>query len=206
MRHISKHTEPSSFTVWKSKNPTATYKDDLGRERKIKQELKDSLTKEQHYLCCYCECRITDPTSHIEHFKPKGDPAYSHLQLEYSNLFVSCGRDRRGTSEEHCGHKKYDTYTPELLSPLEPDCSVHFKYNLFGEIEYTTERGKSTIKILNLNSALLKAKRKNLIDYFLNDINDTELESELNSHLDATKIKFGEFYTMIEYFVKNKIL
>ena len=59
--------------------------------------------------------------------------------------------------------------------------------------------------MLNLNSALLKAQRQKLIDYFL-DIDDNELDIEFSKHLDTTKVEYGEFYTMIEYFKTNKIL
>ncbi len=206
MKHIIKNVEPASFTTWKANNPAATYKEDLKRERNIKKALKRSLIDEQHYICCYCECRITESTSHIEHFKPKGNPAYSHLQLDYSNLFASCGKYRSGDIDEHCGHKKYDEYNVDLISPLESDCSTHFKYNLFGEIEHNnSKRGEKTINILNLNSALLKAQRQELIDYFL-DLDDNELKKELIAHLDTANTKYGEFYSMIEYLTTNKML
>lgn len=206
MKHIVKNIEPASFSTWKANNPGATYKEDLKKEKKVKKELKRSLINEQHHICCYCECRITESTSHIEHFKPKGNPAYSNLQLEYSNLFASCGIERSGKNEEHCGHKKYKEYNSNLISPLEPDCSTHFKYNIFGEIEHNnSKRGEETINMLNLNSALLKAQRQKLIDYFL-DIDDNELDIEFSKHLDTTKVEYGEFYTMIEYFKTNKIL
>lgn len=204
MKHITKHTEPASFTAWKLNNPTATYKEDLKQERAIKQELKKSLIDEQHGLCCYCECTITKDTSHIEHFKPKGNPLYSNLQLDYNNLHASCGFNRSGKPEEHCGHKKYDEFVPELISPLEPDCSTHFAYTLFGEIKHTTNRGKITIELLNLNSELLKEKRRNLIDFFLS-LDDSDFDFEVNDHLDTSKPIFGQFYTMIEYLTTNKM-
>lgn len=69
MRHIVKQSEPSLFTKWKACNPTATYKKDL--KGIVKHKLKESLIEEQHYLCCYCECRITLETSHIEHLGQK---------------------------------------------------------------------------------------------------------------------------------------
>lgn len=206
MKHITKHSEPAAFTTWKVNNPAATYKDDLDREREIKKELKNSLLKEQHYLCCYCECRIRKENSHIEHFKPKGDPKYAHLQLEYNNLHASCGKDRSGKKEEHCGHKKYNEYQEELISPLEPHCATHFTYNTSGEIGYTSKRGRITIDLLNLNSALLKTMRKKLIDYFLIELDDNEVNEELKIHLDTTKVEFGEFYTMIEYLSAQKLI
>ena len=206
MIHITKQAEPASFATWKANNPTATYKDDLKKEREIKKELKKSLIEEQHHLCCYCECRIRRDNSHIEHFKPKGDPRYSHLQLDYNNLHASCGKDRSGSAEEHCGHKKYNEYKNELVSPLEADCADHFTYNISGEISHTSERGKITIDLLNLNSASLKLRRKKLIDYFLIELEEAEVNDELNIHLDSTSPQFGEFYSTIKYLRTKKIL
>ncbi len=210
MKCISKNTEPVSFTNWKKNNPNATY-DNLAGE--TKKDLRKALLKEQHSICCYCECRINNEdrnglnSFHIEHFKPKGNNLFPDLQLEYSNLHASCRINKSNDPNIHCGHKKNDEYSDDLISPLEKDCSLHFGYNLDGTITCDNEdnRAKETIRILNLNSSLLIADRKNLIDDFL-DIDDENIKEEIDNHLDESLQEYGEFFTMIEYLNKNNLL
>lgn len=206
MKHICKGAEPADFTQWKAVNPLATYKDLSDRNCPdavvAKAALKQSLIDEQGGLCCYCECRIQPNNSHIEHFKPKGNPLYAALQLDYSNLLASCGIRPLLGSDEHCGHKKGCDYTTDLVSPLEVDCSSHFTYQLDGTIGYTDNRGDTSIRMLHLNSTLLNRQRKSLIDFFL-ALDDEELQEEISAHLDTARSSFGEFYTMIEFLYTN---
>lgn len=204
MIHITKQTEPTIFTQWKVDHPNATYKHDLSNvadaeAKEAKRALKCSLMEEQKYLCCYCECRIIESDCHIEHFKPKGNPMYADLQLDYQNLFVSCTKDKPREEDMHCGHKKGIDYCDELVNPLEKDCTAHFTYDMQGRISYTDDRGRITIDMLRLNSELLNQQRKHLIEYFLDLDNEEELQEELTQHLDASKTVFGEFYTMIQH-------
>lgn len=211
MKHINKSAEPAAFSDWKARHPGATYKDDLSNTKdkdsvKTKAALKRALLAEQKYLCCYCECEIDSATSHIEHFKPKGLPEYSSLQLDYNNLHASCTKVPTGQKEEHCGHKKGDSFSTNMVSPLEPDCSRHFSYLINGTIGHTDARGEDTIRILNLDSALLNSKRKKFIDYFLIDCDEENLEEEITCHLDTGSGKLGEFYTMIDYLHSKGLL
>lgn len=202
MKCITKQAEPILFKDWKTKNPGLTYKD-LSDPKdadatKAKSSLKSALLAEQKNICCYCECRISAHTSHIEHFKPKGNSLYKHLQLDFSNLHASCMIKPTGDEDEHCGHKKGNVFSADLISPLESDCAVHFTYNLNGEIGFSDRRGEQTIKILHLDSALLNCKRKSLIDYFL-DLDESDVTAEVRHHLTDDENDLGEFYTMIGY-------
>lgn len=209
MKFINKVKEPTSFTDWKKRNPNAKFKDLIGKEKK---DIRNSLLKEQHSLCCYCECRISNnyadesESFHIEHFKPKDKDKFPQLQLEYSNLHASCIKNKSNDSDIHCGHRKGNEYSDSLISPLEEDCASHFVYELDGTIVYTDHRGKETIRILHLDSNLLNISRKKLIDYFLFDVEENNLENEISCHLDESLSTFGEFYTMIEYLNKHQLL
>lgn len=200
MKYIDKSKEPQLFHNWRNSHPKKGYNDLC---RKVKQKLKKSLIDEQGGLCCYCECRITKDTSHIEHFKPKGNPAFAQLQLDYQNLHASCIREPKGGDEEHCGHKKGNQFDPLLVSPLEHDCDTHFVFKLDGTIAEADERGKKTITLLHLNSALLNRQRKALIDILLES---DELDTALAEHLNPAKRPLGEFYTMIKQFHNKKQL
>lgn len=210
MRHFTKHTEPTDFSNWKSKYPAAKYSD-LRKDRLFpgaaaaKWALRASLLSEQKGLCCYCESRIISGNFHVEHFKPKGDGLYPELQLEYSNLHACCGAEATGGDDEHCGHKKGDVFSSKLVSPLDTDCTSHFKYDTMGGIIGTDENGTETIKILNLDSALPKNSRKSLIDFF-EDLEKTDFEKELRFHLDSASNPLGEYYSMIEYLSANNLL
>lgn len=202
MKYIVKNPEPMSFSAWKTANPAATY-DQISSD--VKRDLKASLVSEQHGLCCYCECHITPSTSHIEHFKPKAPTQFPNLQLVYSNLLASCIREPAAGQELHCGHKKENIYSTNLVSPLELDCATHFSYTLEGKIASGDYRGQYTIGLLKLDAELLNAQRKKLIDDFL-DMEDADVQSEIASHLDDTKAVYGEFYTMIDYLAKQGLL
>ncbi|MGM9749383.1 MAG: retron system putative HNH endonuclease [Candidatus Cryptobacteroides sp.] len=208
MKHIKKNAEPTQFADWKTANPNARYKDDLcnfkdGAALTARTALKRSLLSEQKYICCYCECRVSDSNSHIEHFRPKDASQFPQLQLEYSNLLASCTKTPTGLPDEHCGHKKGNFFSTDLVSPLEIDCSSHFGYMMDGSICGLDVRGSLTIQKMNLDSSLLNTKRKNLIDYFLNIDDVDEFNQEIEYHLDEGRPKLGEFFTMIDYLHSN---
>ncbi len=200
MKHFIKHSEPEELTEWKEQYPEATYKD-LGKDKlfpgaqKARWALRQSLSSEQGYLCCYCESRILNDDFHVEHFRPKDQ--FASLQLDYANLHASCLRQVVGGSDVHCGHKKANIFSDLLISPLETDCEKHFAYNMMGEVLGIDERGNETIAILNLNSSLLKKSRKALIDEF--EDMEEEYEDEITKHLDPNVPILGEFYTTIHY-------
>lgn len=207
MKHIVKQVEPLLFTQWKAACPGATYDGDLcsnnNAAKRAKKALKNSLLAEQKYICCYCECRVSDANSHIEHFRPKDPAQFPHLQLEYSNLLASCTKNPIGPPDEHCGHKKSNFFSADLVSPLEVDCSSHFTYKMDGTIAGADRRGRVTVEKLHLDSALLNNQRKNLIDDFLDIDDDDELQSEIASYLDESGPVLGEFLTMLDYLHSN---
>lgn len=206
MRYIVKNVEPSDFSQWKIDNPSAVY-NDLNSEYVIKQSLKNSLLTEQRYLCCYCEKRIGNNDCYIEHFRPKDKTQFPLLQLDYSNLHVSCAKLQTDNDADHCGHKKGNFFDSNLISPLDINCSTFFEYNLNGEISSSnTDKGQLTIQKLNLGSSLLNRSRKRLIDYFLFGVDSGDLHSEIDKHLDSSRSKYGEFHTMIEYLRNTKNL
>ena len=207
MKYIRKQHEPALFARWKSNNPGATYKADLcnihnAAALAAKAALKASLLSEQKYICCYCESRVSASNSHIEHFRPKGNPAFAHLQLDYGNLFASCTKEPTGNADEHCGHKKGDFFSTDLVSPLEPDCSSHFNYNMDGTIHGSDPRGVVTVEKLHLDSALLNGQRKSLIDNFLDIDDDAELQEEIAQHLDESVTLLDD--NILRYVTRSK--
>lgn len=136
MRYIQKGEEPEKLANWKSlanEDWQPTYEELRGD---IKIDLHDTLLKEQGYLCCYCEMRVTRSNSHIEHFKPR--TFYPELSLEYSNLLASCQREREPKEPQHCGVKKEDWYDEQLMvSPVIANCGDFFSlHGFWGNFTY----------------------------------------------------------------------
>lgn len=210
MRHITKSNEPEEFSDWKDKYPGATYKDlrdeaSFAGAEVARKALRVSLLSEQKGICCYCERRIVSGDYHVEHFKPKGTGLFPELQLEYSNLHASCGVVPSGCADEHCGHKKKDVFSNDLVSPLEPDCESHFIFDCDGGIDGSDKRGVETVKILNLDSGLLKRSRRVMIEYF-EELDETEFEEELKNHLNPLSNPLADFYSTIEYLSSHGLL
>lgn len=164
--------------------------------------------KEQGYICCYCERRLTDDDSHIEHFKPQSNPDVDGL--DYTNMFCSCQNQLKPGEPRHCGNLKENWFDVNLLiSPLDHGCEGRFIYTGDGKIKPSTESdvaAAKTIEKLGLSIPKLNDMRRNAIKPFL-DENLDELEFSLfvNGYLiKNSEEKFGEFWTTINYiFAQN---
>ena len=203
MKYISKDPEPQNFSASKAANPGATYKDLGKKSPAVKHQVHDALLKEQGYICCYCEQSISSLNSHIEHFRPKDANKFPHLQLDYTNLHTSCNKYPTKTTPDICGVKKDNEFSADLISPLEPDCSSHFKYKLNGTIDAATpgdKRAEYTISLLGLDDSFLDALRSATLLPFLSPtltVDDLRImkENYLKKKSDGS---FNPFYTMIE--------
>jgi uncharacterized protein (TIGR02646 family) len=194
VKYIQKDPEPECFTAWKNREnddwkPTYSILRDPD-----KREVWCSLIREQGHICCYCQSRITRPTSHIEHFRPQsGHPTHG---LDYGNLLASCncGERHPGLSEcdeppfedeteevaitlpKHCGQFKGDWHEDPLVSPLDAECETYFSYGeLTGKIRPSNDTAKThsasmTIERLELNSRGLTEQRKQAFDVALQGI------------------------------------
>ena len=153
MRYIKKQQTPQEFLDWKAKSNEdwqPTWDDLKNPEKTI---VRQSLLKEQGYICCYCQRRINLNNSHIEHFKPKDESRYPELSLEYTNFLASCQKERINilvdedqedlVNEDqsypenpvHCGHLKKNWYDEKLnfgqhLSAFHPQERIGWKKKL----------------------------------------------------------------------------
>lgn len=118
MKFIIKGNEPKEFKDWKdlaNEDWQPTY-DILSNPEK--NAVKKSLMAEQGYICCYCERRLEDNDSHIEHLKPQSNPAVD--PLDYGNMLCSCQDQIKKGEPRHCGNLKDDWYDEEML--ISPCC------------------------------------------------------------------------------------
>ena len=208
MKHIVKDQNTPDFDGWKASangDWQPTYEDLSGTTKK---EVKNSLMNEQGYICCYCERRLTDDGSHIEHFNPRSNNAFN--PLDYANMLCSCQNRLEQGEPRHCGNLKGDWFDDQLLvSPLDPDCEVHFAYTADGNIKPAMKSdaaARMTIVKLGLNINKLKALRKKAIEPFLDEnLSEREFSQFVSGYIRKnTGEMFGEFQTTIDYiFVQN---
>ena len=194
MRAIIKR-EFKDFTEWKRKGKHKQYRD-LKVDPEINTAVRASLSEEQHGLCCYC-CNKLQDSFHIEHFKPQ--EFYPQLSLDYGNMHASCTSVK--PDNKHCGAKKgnHDPCGKErsILSPLNPECSDFFEYDLFGYILPMDDNklADDTISVLGLNAPALRADRRGIIEAYLG-APDYDWKGSGNS--------LPAFYNVIEFLSKQE--
>ncbi len=164
MRWIEKSsTPPEDFIKWKRaggwhasdrNHPTHTPK-----AEQLKHAVKTILLNEQGYICCYCEDRIQNDSSHIEHVKPKGRQEFASLVSEYDNLLCSCN------TRQACGNVK-DKFVI-AVTPLDQICADSFSYSENGKIQGLSEAAEAVIQLLKLDSERLNRAREGVINELL---------------------------------------
>lgn len=144
-------------------------------------EIIYSLLNIQNYKCCYCEKRLSDRgDGDVEHFRPKGGykqnhhtalkkPGYYWLAYDWDNLFFSCpicNQRKKGNlfplkePNKRALNHSHDICNehPLLVHVSNEDPADHI---IFRE-EYavgTTDKGKKTIEIFDLNKESLLEDR-----------------------------------------------
>lgn len=210
MKHIVKNQNTPAFDDWRAsanENWQPTY--GRGGLRGVeKKEVKDSLMREQGYICCYCERRLTDDDSHIEHFNPQSNNTVD--PLEYTNMLCSCQDQLNKGEPRHCGNSKDNWFNEDLLiSPLDSNCEGRFSYTADGKIHPVNEFDDAAIKTiekLKLDIELLNDLRNKAIEPFLDkDLDELDffkfVDGYIKKNSDDT---FNEFWTTINYiFVQN---
>lgn len=200
MKHIVKGVEPGVFTDWKaleSPNWTPSYDDLRGAE---KEAVKAALMHEQGYLCCYCECQLSNDDSHIEHFKPQHLPDVD--PLEYANLLCSCQNRLEKGMPRHCGNLKGDWFDANfLVSPMSPDSEARFSYTADGRINPSANDAAAlaTIEHLGLDIPKLVSMRSAAIAPFLDDeLSNEELDRFVEGYLlKSAEGRFAPFWATI---------
>jgi uncharacterized protein (TIGR02646 family) len=204
MKRIIKKEEPKEFIDWKLNWETPPDWQTFDG-KPIKQSVKETLLKEQGYICCFCENRVTMDQGHIAHLLDRKQ--HPELVLEYGNMLYSCPENQRGEPQT-CGHAQGNRKLP--ISPLDEDCENHFIYD--GETGEILPRENSnkfsdaqeTIRILNLNASKVLCKKR-LEAYHETENNKVELtidefEVWINNILKRNiENKFTPFWTTIKY-------
>ncbi|MEO5339622.1 MAG: TIGR02646 family protein [Magnetococcus sp. MYC-9] len=197
MKHIDKADEPAPFADWKRQNiPLGMGYGELHGD--VKNGLHAALMREQGWICCYCERRITQADSHIEHFCPqRGDDACPKQDLDYRNLLCSCQLPHAPVPKEprHCGVLKGQWFSSALISPMDVDCEGRFRFAADGSV-YPADNdrdAKMTIERLGLDIDKLRKLRASALQA-LEDLPGNKVQ-KLLEHPDNGKLQ--PFYTTI---------
>ena len=177
MRGSAKGEEPIELREWKVIQRAGGVALEYKNLRRIEKDaMHQSLFLEQTGQCVYCGRRIElngTKNYHIEHFRPRAQDKYPHLELDYSNLFLSCGSHRDSGAQGTCGNHKGEWFDEEChIPPVPESCAERFRYHLSGKVADDGSReAQRMLDVLNLNHSELIRERKEIIE----DL-ETELE------------------------------
>ncbi|HBT78531.1 MAG TPA: TIGR02646 family protein [Planctomycetaceae bacterium] len=213
MKQISKGDPPKVFSDWVAKEKPRSW-DDLhtSKSKPVYEGLVVALRAEQGNLCCYCEQELHDGKTHVEHFHGRPNPK---LAYDYGNLHASCNGDKSKCEDKHCcGHRRAEKQKEsygKLVSPLDGDVELRFKYDEKGEMQPTKQDdgiAQSTIDILGLNCEKLKRLRQKTfldIQYQKPTMTDTDFVEWIRRRLEKNSDDhFSEFWTVVDFFFGSR--
>ena len=160
MRAIIKGTEPASLTEHRQANPEdyEGYRD--------KNTLRNALFDEQRGICCYCMGRIRNEHNKmkVEHWQCQ--ERYPADRLSYRNLLGACpGSEGQPWHLQHCDTRKRDRDL--MWNPAEHAHRIEarIRYEGDGTIRSDNQVFDAELDaVLNLNIAVLKRNRKEMLD------------------------------------------
>lgn len=122
-------------------------------------KLRESLLKEQGYICAYCMSRIDFGKSKIEHIKCR--EKYKDRQLDYQNMVICCKGDF--DKKEHCDNsKKNHDISIDLFSERIDEEITYSSFD--GSIKSADKNWDKDInETLCLNIDILKNNRKQVL-------------------------------------------
>ena len=102
-----------------------------------------------------------------------GFQKYPGLELEYTNLFLSCGPESEHGIRQSCGNHKEDWFEEDChIPPVPESCAERFRFRFSGEIASDgSPEADKMIEVLNLNHPELMTERRIVTE---------DLERELN--------------------------
>lgn len=210
MKFIKKNTVPPELIAYRSTSG-ANYKDLIKNHPDIADIVRLSLADEQGYICCYCGRQIDGIThTRIEHIFPKSLPDFQPMELDYeNNLLAACDggkQDRKADptktpNDLFCDVFKDDKIIP--MHPLNPVCENKFLYDINGDIIGVGSDAEVTIDLLNLNSVILKNKRKAAIKYYIDyPVTDWNCEYKRLSNKDGSG-RYEEFCFVLQQYIET---
>ena len=191
MRGSAKGEEPVELLEWKEVQISNDIEPEYRNLPRSKRDATENrLFIEQTGQCVYCGRRISliqKGKYHIEHFRPQSK--YRALQLDYTNLFLSCGPESDQGVQGTCGNYKNDWFEEDChIVPFPPSCAERFRYRLSGKIagDGSPEADKM-IRVLNLEHRELVTERKNLLEHLERQLMDGEVVDQIRQDYEDTE-------------------
>ena len=180
--------------------------EDEGHE--IYAATKKSLIDEQGAICCYCEQRIEESSSHVEHFS--GKARHPQKVFDYTNLHASCNGFANAV-DHCCGHKRAEKGNPDLpISPLDENCESRFRYTGLGEVKPAKDKdadAENIIAALALDSPKLRGMRRRLmieLEGCLAGMSEEEFSEYIDQKLSQDEHgRFPPFFTTIRQYADD---
>lgn len=175
MKFVRKAGAPHAYRAWR-KTMKGQPNEDFphGLQNPLKKELHDALLHEQGYLCAYTMKRVGYATSHIEHIKPESvcREEVRGSDLDYENMVACFPKEGMETAYRYGAQKRgswWDNDGAEFITPLNPACERHFRFDGEGNIKAVGElaAAKKTIEKLGLDHETLTEDRKLAIQVFV---------------------------------------
>lgn len=179
MRQIVKSEEPGELSSWKTSEDWSAGPPAWGQyTQSWRSAVVTRLVADQFNLCCYCCASIARGDYHVEHFRPKGLPAFSALTYDWQNLLASCegwplpeNSTPTVKTQRHCGAHKENWFAEGVtISPLIPGVEAQFRYTGDGDIKPAQGLGavendavEQNIRHLNMRSPSLMARRSQML-------------------------------------------
>lgn len=168
MRGSAKGREPRAVSAWKKLQVESGIEPEYrALQRSERNALLDGLYAEQTGQCVYCGRRISldQPNNYqVEHFRPQS--GYRQLQLEHTNLFLSCKSQSEDGTGQICGDHKANWFDENCHVPPAPEsCVKRFHFRSSGDITGDgSPEAEKMIQVLNLNHPELVTNRQLLIE------------------------------------------
>ena len=168
MRGSAKGREPEELLAWKETQRAGGIDPEYrNRPQPEKRATMDNLAAEQTGQCVYCGRQVSldrQRQFHIEHFRPRS--RYPELELDYANLFLSCGPEREQGPRHTCGNYKADWFEEASHIPPAPkSCAERFRFRSSGEIAGDgSPEADRMIQVLNMNHPELVTERQVVIE------------------------------------------
>lgn len=207
MKRIRKGAQPADLAIWRSAiRPRGFIPPWNSRPDQPNEILRESLSREQLQLCCYCTGSIARGNFHIEHFCPRnprtGDPALTYV---WRNLLASCqggGGDALTPTRKYCGAGKEDWYEAGVtVDPRQVGVEALFRFSLTGKIypakklpKATHDAVELTIVKLGLDAPSLKERRSAILSRAATDTLVLSHAEWVSRYLSIHDGQFQEFW------------
>ncbi len=191
-----------------------------------KKKLRQSLLKEQGYICCFCMRRIenSNETTKIAHIFPQNPVSdedkqkveKGNLDLDYHNMLAACdGGKGQSPHLQHCDTKQGNAILKINPADSMKNCENLIAYRSSGEIySDNSDINHDLQEILNLNLETIKNNRKNAYNEIIKILDSKYpnksftkkiLEKEIANYSQLKNGKYAPYCQYVIYFLQKRL-